>query len=145
MIFLYQAMARLDRSNRFYSDKLLTMSTEQSLLKTLYLDLALSEATGGEINNINKNEDMVFFQTSHIVHTHLMPYVVYFVKKSHLYRVESATKLSYPFENNINALIDDFGEVKKFRLYKNSTHFLLHLNINGKEDNLLKIRHLNAQ
>jgi prepilin-type N-terminal cleavage/methylation domain-containing protein len=109
MIFLYQSMATLDKSNRFYSDKLQEISTEQS------------------------------------VHTHVMPYVVYFVKEHHLYRVESATKLSYPFESNINALIDDFGEIKKFRLYKNSTHFLLHLNINGKEDNLLKIRHLKAQ
>jgi len=33
--------------------------------------------------------------------------------------------------------------VKKFRLYKNSTHFLLDLKLNG-EENLLKIRHLNA-
>ncbi|MGB5964808.1 MAG: prepilin-type N-terminal cleavage/methylation domain-containing protein [Sulfurimonadaceae bacterium] len=145
MIFLYQSMATLDKSNQFYSDKLQSISTEQSLFKTLYLDLSLSESNSGEINNINKNEDMVFLQTSHVVHTHVMPYVVYFVKENHLYRVESASKLSYPFESNINALIDDFGEVKKFRLYKNSTHFLLHLNINGKEENLLKIRHLNAQ
>ena len=145
MIFLYQSMATLDKSNQFYSDKLQNISTEQSLFKTLYLDLSLSEPNSGEINNINKNEDMVFLQTSHVVHTHVMPYVVYFVKDHHLYRVESATKLNYPFESNINALIDDFGEVKKFRLYKNNTHFLLHLNINGKEDNLLKIRHLSAQ
>ncbi len=145
MIFLYQSMATLDKSNRFYSDKLQEISTEQSLFKTLYLDLSLSEPNSGVINNINRNEDMVFLQTSHVVHTHVMPYVVYFVKEHRLYRIESATKLSYPFESNINALIDDFGEVKKFRLYKNSTHFLLHLNINGKEDNLLKIRHLKAQ
>lgn len=145
MIFLYQSMATLDKSNQFYSDKLHSISTEQSLFKTLYLDLSLSEPNSGEINNINRDEDMLFLQTSHVVHTHVMPYIVYFVKDKHLYRVESATKLSYPFESNINALIDDFGEVKKFRLYKNSTHFLLHLNINGKENNLLKIRHLKAQ
>jgi len=145
MIFLYQSMASLDKSNRFYSDKLQNISTEQSLFKTLYLDLSLSKANSDEINNINKNEDMVFLQTSHVIHTHVMPYVVYFVKDKHLYRVESATKLSYPFESNINALIDNFGEIKKFRLYKNSTHFLLQLNINGKEDTLLKIRHLGAQ
>jgi len=144
MIFLYQSMATLDKSNRFYSDKLQDISTEQALFKTLFLDLSLSTANSGEINNINKDEDMVFLQTSHVVHTHVMPYIVYFIKDKHLYRVESATKLSYPFESNLNALIDDFGEVKKFRLYKNSTHFLLHLNIDG-EDNLMKIRHFNAQ
>jgi len=144
MIFLYQSMATLDKSNRFYSDKLQDISTEQALFKTLFLDLSLSMANSGEINNINRDEDMVFLQTSHVVHTHVMPYIVYFIKDKHLYRVESATKLSYPFESNLNALIDDFGEVKKFRLYKNSTHFLLHLNIDG-EDNLMKIRHFNAQ
>ena len=144
MIFLYQSMATLDKSNRFYSDKLQEISTEQALFKTIYLDLSLSVANNGVVNNIDKNVDMVFLQTTHVVHTHVMPYIVYFVKEKHLYRVESATKLSYPFESNINVLIDDFGEVQKFRLYKNSTHFLLHLNIDGN-DNLIKIRHLNAQ
>lgn len=145
MIFLYQSMATIDKSNQFYGEKLATMTTEQSLYKTIYLDLSLAVANTIEINDINKNQDMVFLQTTHVIHTHVMPYVVYFVKNKHLYRVESATKLSYPFESNINALIDDFGPLNKFRLYKNSTHFLLHLNINGKEDTLLKIRHLNAQ
>jgi len=144
MIFLYQSMATLEKSNRFYSDKLHDISREQSLFKTLYLDLSLSSADNGVIDNINKNEDMVFLQTSHVIHTHVMPYIVYFIKDKHLYRVESTTKLTYPFESNLNVLIDDFGEVKKFRLYKNSTHFLLHLNIDG-EDNLMKIRHFNAK
>ncbi len=144
MIFLYQSMARLDRSNQFYSEKLHGIVTEQSLFKTLYLDLSLSLPNSGVIDNINRDEDMIFMQTSHVVHTHVMPYVVYFVKEKHLYRVESAAKLSYPFESNINALIDDFGPIKKFRIYKNSTHFLLHINIDGKEDTLLKIRHLGA-
>lgn len=145
MIFLYQSMATLDKSNRFYGNRLDDIKTQQSLLKTLYLDLSLAVANSAEINSVDKNEDMVFMQTSHVIHTHVMPYVIYFVKNKHLYRVESADKLAYPFESNINALIDDFGEVKKFRLYKNSTHFLLHLNIDGKEDTLLKIRYLNAQ
>jgi len=145
MIFLYQSMATIDKSNRFYGEKLKTIETNQALLKTLFLDLSLSVANSGEINNINKDEDMVFMQTTHVVHDHVMPYVVYFVKAHHLYRVESYTKLTYPFESNINAQIDDFGIVKKFRLYKNSTHFLLHISSNAKDDTLLKIRHLNAQ
>ena len=145
MIFLYQSMATIDKSNRFYGDKLENIQNQESLLKTLFLDLSLSLNNSGEINNINKNEDMVFLQTSHVLHTHVMPYVVYFVKDKHLYRVESATKLSYPFESNINALIDDFGEVQKFRLYKNSTHFLLDLTLHGQENTLLKIRHLDAK
>lgn len=143
MIFLYQSMASLDKSNRFYGDKLQTISTEQSLFKTLYLDLALSESNVGEIININKNEDIVLMQTRHVVHTHVMPYVAYLIKKKHLYRIESAAKLSYPFESNLNLLVDDFGKVQKLRLYKNSTHFLLHLNFDG-QDNLLKIRHLDT-
>ena len=145
MIFLYQSMATIDKSNRFYGDKLQTIETKEALIKTLFLDLSLSLSNSGEINNINKNEDILFLQTTHVLHTHVMPYVVYFIQNKHLYRVESASKLSYPFESNINALIDDFGEVQKFRLYKNSTHFLLHLRLNTKEDTLLKIRHLNAQ
>ena len=145
MIFLYQSMATIDKSNRFYGEKLENIETSQALLNTLFLDLSLSVANSGEINNINKNEDMVFMQTFHVMHDHVMPYVVYFVKEKHLYRVESYNKLTYPFESNINAIIDDFGQVTTFRLYKNSTHFLLHLSTNGKSDTLMKIRHLNGE
>jgi len=144
MIFLYQAMATVDKSNRFYTKRLEEITTQQSLYKTIYLDLALSQPTATQIESISKEVDMVFIQTAHVVHTHVMPYVVYFVKDKHLYRVESANKLTYPFESNINAIVDDFGPVVKFRVYKNSTHFLLHININGKDDNLMKIRQLNA-
>ncbi len=144
MIFLYQAMATVDKSNIFYTKRLKEITTQQSLYKTIYLDLALSQPKTGQIENISKEEDMVFMQTSHVLHTHVMPYVVYFVKDKHLYRVESANKLTYPFESNINAIVDDFGPVINFRVYKNSTHFLLHININGKDDNLMKIRQLNA-
>ena len=144
MIFLYQAMATVDKSNVFYTKRLEEITTQQSLFKTIYLDLALSQPKTGQIESISKEEDMVFMQTSHVIHTHVMPYVVYFVKDKHLYRVESANKLTYPFESNINAIVDDFGPVEKFRVYKNSTHFLLYININGKDDNLMKIRQLNA-
>ena len=144
MIFLYQAMATVDKSNIFYTKRLQEITTQQSLYKTIYLDLALSQPKTGQIENISKEEDMVFMQTSHVIHTHIMPYVVYFVKDKHLYRVESANKLTYPFESNINAIVDDFGPVVNFRVYKNSTHFLLHININGKDDNLMKIHQLNA-
>jgi len=142
MIFLYQSMASLDKSNRFYGERLQSISTEQSLYKTLYLDLTLSEPNSGEIINIDKDKDILLLQTSHVVHTNVMPYVAYVLKEKHLYRIESATRLTYPFDSDLNALIDDFGEVQKFRLYKNSTHYLLHLNIDGKQDNLFKIRHL---
>jgi len=145
MIFLYQTMAKIDSSNRFYSEKLEAITTDQELMKTLYLDLALSLPNQGAIDNIDRNVDMLFLQTSHVIHTHVMPYIVYFLKEKHLYRVESATPLTYPFESNLNVLIDDFGHVETFRVYKNSTHFLVHLSRNGREDNLFKIRHLNAQ
>jgi prepilin-type N-terminal cleavage/methylation domain-containing protein len=90
MIFLYQSVASLGKSNRFYGDKLEVITTEQLLLKTLYLDLALSVPNTDQIVSINKNEDIVLMQTSHIIHTHVMPYVAYFIKDKHLYRIESA-------------------------------------------------------
>jgi len=145
MIFLYQTMATVDRSNRFYSEKLEDITYDQTLIKTLYLDLSLSLPNKGSIENIDRKTDMLFLQTSHVIHTHVMPYVVYFVKEHHLYRVESATPLSYPFESNINVLIDDFGTLEKFRIYKNSTHFLIDISRDGKEENLFKVRHLNAE
>ena len=144
MIFLYQAMATVDKSNRFYGDKLESIIRAQKLTKTLYLDLSLSVPNSGEINSVERNVDMLFIQTSHVVHTHVMPYVVYYVKDKHLYRIESAQKLSYPFDSNINVNIDNFGPIHTFRIYKNSTHFLLHLSNDGKKDNLMKVRYLNA-
>ena len=144
MIFLYQAMATVDKSNRFYGEKLENIITAQKLTKILYLDLSLSMPNSGEVNSVNRDEDMLFLQTSHVLHTHVMPYVVYYVKEKHLYRIESAQKLSYPFDTNVNVIIDDFGPIHTFRIYKNSTHFLLHLSSDGKEDNLMKVRYLNA-
>ena len=144
MIFLYQAMNTIDKSNRFYGDKLKTIVSTQKLTKTLYLDLALSLPNSGEINSVNRNEDMLFLQTSHVVHEHVMPFVLYYVQDKNLYRIESAQKLEYPFDSNINVSIDDFGPIHTFRIYKNSTHFLLHLSNDGKEEHLIKVRYLNA-
>ncbi len=144
MIFLYQAMATVDKSNQFYGDKLKSIISEQKLTKTLYLDLSLSLANSGEVNSVNRNEDMLFLQTSHVVHDHIMPYVVYYVKEKHLYRIESAQKLTYPFDTNVNVIIDDLGPIHTFRIYKNSTHFLIDISSDGKEENLMKVRYLNA-
>ena len=144
MIFLYQAMATVNKSNLFYGDKLKSMTREQELTKTLYLDLALSVPNSGEVDSINRDEDILFLQTTHVVHDRVVPFVVYYVREKHLYRIESAQKLEYPFDSNVNVNIDDFGPIHTFRIYKNSTHFLIHLSDDGKEDNLIKVRYLNA-
>ena len=143
MIFLYQSVATLQRSNTFYGEKLETIIDQQQLYKTIFLDLSLSIEEQGEILNQSRDKDVVLMQTSHVVHNHIMAYIAYFIKEKHLYRIESYQRLKYPFESNLNVQIDDFGPMKTFRLYKNKTHFLLHTSSDGNKESLLKIRHLN--
>lgn len=144
MIFLYQSLAALEKSNSFYGERLDHVTRAQRAVKTLYLDLSLSLPGKGEILPQEKEHDVVIMQTSNVMHQQFMPYVAYLVRDKHLYRIESPSVLHYPIGSNDMLTVDDLGSVKTFRLYKNATHFLLHLQLEGSEMLLMKIRHLNT-
>jgi prepilin-type N-terminal cleavage/methylation domain-containing protein len=144
MLFLYQSLATLEKSNSFYGERLDDVTRVQRAVKTLYLDLSLSLPGKGEILPQEKEHDVVIMQTSNVMHQRFMPYVAYLVRDSRLFRVESPNPLRYPIDSDDALIVDDLGRVKTFRLYKNATHFLLHLQLEGSDRLLMKIRHLNS-
>jgi prepilin-type N-terminal cleavage/methylation domain-containing protein len=144
MIFLYKSLATLEKSNSFYGERLDQLTRVQRAVKTLYLDLSLSLPGKGQILPQEKSNDVVIMQTSNVMHQRFMPYVAYLVRNRHLYRVESPNMLRYPIDNDDALIVDDLGAVRTFRLYKSPTHFLLHLQLEGSDKLLMKIRHLNT-
>ena len=152
MLFLYESYASLNRSNVFYKEKADEISIEQIKKRIMYLDFSLALNKSLEILNQEKNEDVVFMQTSNSIHKRHNPYVSYIVNNHKLYRLESLNKIvEYPLGNQDEYISDYMGEVDDFRVYKsinqdaNSTSeiYLLHVNYKEEKDILLKIKTLN--
>lgn len=144
MIFLYQSLAALEKSNSFYAERLDRVTHAQRAVKTLYLDLSLSLPGKEKILPQEKEHDVVIIQTSNVIHRQFMPHVAYLVRNKHLYRIESPNALRYPIDSNDALIVDDLGSVKTFRVYKSASHFLLQLQLEGSEMLLMKIRQLNT-
>lgn len=153
MIFLYKTYASINLSNEFYKKELNVLEGRQLKKKVIFLDLSLTLRESTKIENRDRNEDVVFIQTSNSLHNRFNPYVTYIVNDSKLYRLESLVKLSYPISQDIEFDVDYFGEVDGFRLYKNdkkiknktSELFLVHIDFKKDEDVLMKVRVLNEK
>ncbi len=147
MIFLYQSYASLNRSNKIYEKELALIKDEQIRKKILYVDLLLKLPNSMNVINQNKEEDVVFFQTSNSIHKMYNPYVAYIVKNSKLYRLESLKKfITYPLSVDNEFIADYIGEVDSFRLYKNkknSFSYLLNIEFKKMDGVLIRINSLN--
>ena len=143
VLYLYQSLSTLNSTNRFYGEKLNSMSHDQKLLKTIYLDLSTAVIRTVNIINEDPFTDIVLMQTAHSVHRRIMPYVGYIIKEGELFRIESSQKLSYPLSIENEMVVDELGQIQHFRLYSSPTHFLLDYRSHSKEPRLLKIRALN--
>lgn len=150
MLYLYKSYASLNLSNAFYQTKTLQIKETKLKQKTLFLDFSLTLFGAYEIVKQSKKVDKIFLQTSHSLHGRINPYVAYVVKDSRLYRMESYKKLTDEnFETETILDIDDFGEVEKFRVYKNTLSkeeelfFLTDVVFKNGDTLLMKIRTLN--
>ena len=143
MTFLYKSLELLDFSNKKYGKKVEQLKTARSLKQMLYLDLSLSVYGTLEIENLEKEFDNIFLQTTNSIHNRIQTYVSYVVAKKHIYRVESLKKIELPLRGDEDADVDDLGEVQVFRVYNSKTHNLVHIKISGNDDILIKIRRLN--
>ena len=145
MLFLYQSLSTLQKSNRFFGEKIEKIDQKEKIKKLFFLDFSLiTSQKSYKIENIEKNEDRVFFQTSNSIHHRFYPYVSYIVNHKHLYRVESSQKISYPLENGIDMSVDDLGEVSTFRVYSNKNNYRLIDAILDNTTYLMKIHSLNG-
>ena len=148
MIFLYKSYASLNISNSILQTELKSTLYIQKIKKTILLDISLALANSVRIENREKNEDTVFFQTSNSLHKRFNPYIVYIVKNKKLYRVESLKNINtYEFPVNSEFDADILGEVNSFRVYKskqkNKEIYLFDIKFEKFDSILLKVKVLN--
>jgi len=148
MIFLYQSYASLNASNKNLKNEIISITSVQKLKKVIYLDFSVALHKSVKIENREKTEDAVFFQSSNSIHKRYNPYIAYIVKEDKLYRLESLKEFKgYQLAMDSEFDVDYLGEVESFRIYKSSNDkkeiYLVHVDFKNFEDILLKIRVLN--
>lgn len=150
MTYLYKSYASLNLSNAFYQKEATQIKEAKLKQKILFLDFSLLLFGEYEIIKNEKKEDTVFLQTSNSMHGRINPYVAYVIKDSRLYRFESYQKMTMEnFARERVVDVDDFGEVQKFRVYKNSLgkqeklYLLIDATFKYSSNILLKVRALN--
>jgi len=143
MLFLYQSLAQLQKSNRFFGEKMQKVTQKEKIKKLFFLDFSLMLAKTLKVENVDKKEDRLFFQTTNSLHQRFNPYITYIKTDKHLFRIESSKKLSYPLESNIDIDVDDLGKVDHFRFYTNKTSYRLLDTMLDNENYLMKINSYN--
>lgn len=150
MIYLYQSYASLNLSNKNLKNEITSISSVQKLKKVIYLDFSLALYKSVKIQNRERDEDVVFFQSSHSIHKRYNPYIAYIVKENKLYRLESLREFKeYQLARDGEFDVDYLGEVESLRVYKSSDDkkeiYLVHIDFKSLEDILLKIKVLNEE
>ena len=153
MLFLYKSYSGLNKSNKIFAEEVQKVSKIERLKKVIYLDYGLAIKTDTnssaiKIINQEKNEDVVFMQTSNSIHNRVNPYVAYILKEDKLYRLESLKEFTnYPLESNLEFDNDYLGEFKIFRAYESKNGktgtYLVHLKSKKDKEILLKLKILN--
>lgn len=141
----------MNSSNSFYKKEVNEIVDEKLRKKVVFLDFSLALPNTIQILNQEKNEDVVFMQSTHSIHNKHNPYISYIIKNSKLYRLESFKALEYPLSAVSEFVEDEMGEVKGFRVYTsdktdvNATGelYLVHIDYKENEDTLYKIKVLN--
>ena len=150
MLYLYNTYSSLNIANENLKGEVQEIQKIQKIKKAVFLDftLALFNARGTvQIDNRDKREDFVFFQTSHSLHRRINPYVTYIVKDKKLYRLESLKKFdSFELPSDAEFDVDELGDIKSFRVYKTTKKkqsYLVAIDFKEMENLLLKVTPLN--
>lgn len=155
MLYLYHIYASLNISNDIFAKATKKIGKSEQKKQVVFLDFSLAlKETNATINILNQEtkEDVLFMQSAHSLHRNFNPYIGYMVKNKKLYRIESLKPLSeYPLSVDSEFVVDEFGEVNGFRVYKNdkkkdqnaSEAYLVHIDFKDEDDILLKMKMLN--
>lgn len=147
MLYLYNTYSSLNLSNNKLKNEVDKIKKIDKIRKIIFLDYTLAIKGKVEIENRDKDEDFVFFQSSHSIHRRFNPYIVYMLKDKHLYRLESLKKISsYELSSDAEFDIEDLGKVQSFRVYKATKKrqsFLVAIDFASMDDVLLKVNPLN--
>ena len=145
MLYLYQTLSTLQTGNSFYGERLDRAEKQQKILRTLYLDLALSDNQIVTIVNEEKDHDIVLMRSLNSVHGRIKPYIGYIFNDNGLFRIESSDKLEYPLSRDLEMQVDYLGDYRQFRIYRSKVHFLADLIDAEGEAHLFKIRGYHQQ
>jgi len=147
MLFLYKSYSSLNSSNKILKKETEIIVSSQKLKKIIYLDFSLALYKSVSINNREKKEDFVSFETSNSIHKRYNPYIAYIVKNKKLYRLESLKKFAgYDLGVDSEFDVDFLGEVNSFRVYKSSNKnetYLINIDFKNLDDLLLKVKVFN--
>jgi len=145
MIYLYKTNSSVNQSNVFYEREVNKLNLLTLKKRVFFLDLSLILYQQSSVLHIDKDEDMLFLQTTNSLHKRVNPFVAYIVKKEKLYRLESLKKLTYPFSEADKFDVDCFGDIDIFRVYKQKKKetFLVDLKFKNSDKILMKVNVLN--
>jgi len=150
MLYLYKSYSTLNISNDNLKVEVNKIQNIQKIKKIIFLDFTLALYNSKNIINIDnreKGEDFVFFQSSHSIHKRINPYITYMVKNQKLYRLESLKKIStYELPSDAEFDIELLGEVKSFKVYKTTKKhlsYLVSINFKRMDKILLRVNPLN--
>ena len=138
-VFLYRSLDTLRDATHFYGESLDLQQRQTRMLKTLFLDLVQSENSSIKIIDDEQQSDTLLMQTSHSVHRRIMPYVGYTVRQGALYRFEALQPPVIPLEPSEHMIVDKLEAIERFRIYDNTTHFLVDLRFKDATEQLMKI------
>jgi len=147
MLYLYKSYSTLNISNDNLKVEVNKIQNIQKIKKIIFLDFTLALFNSVNIDNREKGEDFVFFQSSHSIHRRINPYITYMVKNQKLYRLESLKKIStYELPSDSEFDIELLGEVKNFKVYKTTKKdlsYLVSINFKRMDNILLRVNPLN--
>ncbi|WP_457744489.1 PulJ/GspJ family protein [Sulfurimonas sp.] len=147
MLYLYKSYSTLNISNNNLKVEVRKIQDIQKIKKVIFLDFTLALYNSIKIDNRDKGEDFVFFQSSHSIHKRINPYITYMVKDKKLYRLESLKPITtYELPSDEEFDIDLLGTVKSFKVYKTTkkeSSYLVAINFKSMDDILLRVNPLN--
>lgn len=145
MVFLYKSYASLNKSNANFKNEVEILESLKLKKRTIFLDFSVSKFNSVDIKNQSRNIDIVLMQTSNSIHKRFNPYIAYIVSQNKLYRVESLKPLIYPIDLSSEFDVDEFGELSRFRVFKNERNdsYIIDIIFKNSQKILLKVKALN--
>lgn len=147
MVFLYKSYASLNKSNDSFKNEVEILENLKVKKKVMFLDFSVSKNKTIVIDNDSRDIDIVRMKTSNSVHKRFNPYVAYIVSKQKLYRIESLNKITYPLDVSSEFDVDEFGEIKRFRVFesKAKNSYIIDVEFKNSQKILLKVKALNEK
>lgn len=140
MVFLYQSMHNVNKTNKFYEKRLDNYSKKNELVFLLYNDILSSKQHDTSVTKTAINNNVVLFimKSKHSIKGFSNPYVSYVLikKKKVLFRLETTTKPILPMsqEDIFRARANIFNNVSAFSVHQNKKEFLIYYIYRDKKE-----------